>query len=106
MLMLNLAENSQVWFWFPTHLNLSRMTPTRGCSMIHFNDRILLLSVGGATVMGGGVSNTFRSSHPEVLRKKSVLKIFWKSTGKHLEWGSYLIKLFKKDDFSEKKLPS
>ena len=80
--MLNLVENSQVWFWFPTHLKLSRMTPTRGCSMTHFNDEILLSSVGGATVMGGGVSNTFRSSHPEILGKKSVLKIFVKSIGK------------------------
>ena len=27
-----------------------------------------------------------RSSHPELFRKKCVLKSFWKFTGKHLHW--------------------
>ena len=93
MLMLNLVENCEVWFWFPTHLKLSRMTPTRGCSMTHFNDGILLSSVGGASQMGGGISNKFRSSHPEVLDRKSVLKTFVKSIGKQTPAKTF----FKKD---------
>ena len=33
-----------------------------------------------------------RSSHTEVFYKKTVPKIFVKSTEKHLQWRSYLVK--------------
>ena len=39
------------------------------------------------------MNTSIRSSHPEMICEKDVLKYFAKFTGKHLRWSLFLIKL-------------